>query len=159
MNKIMASDLDDTLVLWNYVDTGWGGVTVNGFTYNEKLINELLLFQVGGYSIHIVTFRGPTFKHVGEGEETVEKLLQDITDKYGLRFASVVYTNSTCKVPFLKGLRATRFYDDNDSVICNLVNFAPGITPVFIKQKGAKVGNCWLEELIENKMVELFEYE
>lgn len=156
INKIIASDFDDSLVIWDYQQTGWGGLRLCGFRYNENLINELLEYQRQGYIIHVITFRGLNISHIS-GEDGVEEILQRAEEKYGLKITSVIYTDSKCKVPFMKELGISCFYDDNEDVICSMVQKAPEIRPVFIKHNCIMSENPRLEEYINLGKVEVME--
>lgn len=156
--KTIASDFDDSLCCWEQVHIGWGPSWNNEFVYtwNTKLINELLEFQANGYIINIVTFRGPSSGGYNKEEYGIDKYVEELKDKFGLIINEVFYTDRTSKLPFLKQMNAERFYDDYDSVVCEIALMSD-IHPTFIKH--GEIKNCTLQLLIDNGEVDVMEVE
>lgn len=152
-------DFDHTLLLYDCVESAWGGLLNTGYEYfNGKLIKELLQYKDLGHSVHIVTFRGPNTSVFGSEEYKIDKYLKQIENKWGLVFDSVVYTDHQPKTPFLLKLNASRFYDDHDGVICDvIINGKNKIRPIFMKY--GEIRNPILQEFIDRGLVDIMEIE
>jgi uncharacterized HAD superfamily protein len=104
VKKIITCDFDDTLAITG--NGAWGGETL---TPISRVINYLFDQHKKGSEIHIVTFRNWSNK----------EQVNDFCKGYKIPIKSIVCTEGTNKVPFLKQLKSELHIDDSVEV-CTL---------------------------------------
>jgi hypothetical protein len=104
MKKVITCDFDDTIAATS--NGAWGGETL---TPVPRVINYLMDQHKKGSEIHIVTFRNWSNK----------EQVNDFCKGYKIPIKSIVCTEGTNKVPFLKQLKSELHIDDSVEV-CTL---------------------------------------
>jgi uncharacterized HAD superfamily protein len=104
MKKVITCDFDDTIAVTS--NGAWGGETL---TPVPRVINYLFDQHKKGSEIHIVTFRNWSNK----------EQVNDFCKGYKIPIKSIVCTEGTNKVPFLKQLKSELHIDDSVEV-CTL---------------------------------------
>jgi hypothetical protein len=104
MNKILTCDFDDTLAVTQ--NGAWNGETLVPI---PRIINFIKQKHEEGYEIHIVTFRN------WQNKKEVESFCKG----YQIPVKTIVCTEGTNKIPFLKELNSKLHIDDSVEV-CTL---------------------------------------
>lgn len=104
MKKVITVDFDDTLAVTE--NGAWGGETLVPI---PRVINFILDKNKSGYEIHIVTFRNWQNK----------KEVESFCKTHKIPVSSIVCTEGTNKIPFLKKLNSELHIDDSVEV-CTL---------------------------------------
>lgn len=102
--KVLTCDFDDTLAVTE--NGAWGGETLVPI---PRVINYILDKHKSGSEIHIVTFRNWQNK----------KEVESFCKAHKIPVKSIVCTEGTNKVPFLKQLKSELHIDDSVEV-CTL---------------------------------------
>ena len=104
MNKVLTVDFDETLAVTQ--NGAWGGENLVPI---PRIVDFVKQKHKEGYEIHIVTFRNWSNK----------EQVDDFCKGYKIPIKSIVCTEGTNKVPFLKKLNSELHIDDSVEV-CTL---------------------------------------